>query len=73
MARHIKVKLNSGRKETKLSHVGMASNGLRGRFLKLMTICSADSAAGKKAFELVADRKNVSLEGLTLTRMQILR
>jgi hypothetical protein len=73
MARHIKVELNSGRKETKLSHVGMASNGLGRRLLKPITFCSADSAAGKKAFELEAGWKNVSLEDLTLTRMQILR
>ncbi len=73
MARQIRVGLNSRNKEAKLSPIGLVSNGLRGRLVRLMANCSADSAAGTKAFEVEADQKNVSLEGPTLRRMQILR
>ena len=72
MARQIRVGLNSGKKEVKLSPVGLVSNGLRGRFVRLMVNCSADSAARTEAFEVEADQKNIILEGLTLRRMQIL-
>lgn len=73
MARQIRVGLNSGKKEAKLSSVGLVGNGLRGRLVRLMANCSADSAARTEAFEVGADQKNVSLEGTTLKRMQILR
>ena len=72
MARRIRVGLNSER-GAKLGPVGLACNGLRGRLVRLMANCSADSAARTKAFEVGADQKNVSLEGPTLRRMQILR
>jgi hypothetical protein len=73
MARQIRVKLNSGRKETRLGFEELASNGLRGRLLRLMNIRSTDSPTGTKAFEREADQKNASLEGPALMRMQILR
>jgi hypothetical protein len=73
MARQIRARLNSGRKEIGLGIEEFASNGLRGRLLRLMSICSTDSQAGTKAFEREADQKNASLEGPTLMRMQILR
>ena len=73
MARQIRVGLNSRNKEAKMSPVGLASNGLRGRLVRLMVNFSADSAAKTEAFEVEAYQKNVSLEGPTLKRMQILR
>jgi len=73
MARQIRVGLNSRKKEAKLSPLGLASNGLRGRLVRLMANCSADSTARTKAFEVEAYQKNVYLEGPTLKRMQILR
>ena len=73
MARQIRVGLNPGKKDAKLSSVGLASNGLRERLVRMVTSFSADSGARTKAFEVEAYQKNAYLEGSTLKRMQILR
>jgi hypothetical protein len=73
MARQIRVGLNPGKKEVKLSPMGLVSNGLRERLVRMMTTFSTDSGARTKAFEVEACQKNAYLEGSTLKRMQILR
>lgn len=74
MARRIKVGLNSGKKEARLSPMGQAYSGLRMGFQTSVALDSGESAARITVPQTEAELRNAPIEGdLNVRRLQMLR